>query len=137
MSHNHLSSIPVYRKSLELCSISRAIASYVTFNKDLLKLYKSQSLRDIIAEALLTDAILIPQQIAKAESSKSRSERLKSATYINIMIRNINSYCRGLEHDGVREKEYLNLLKSEVKSFRTSFRAWSKSIINSGDNTWS
>ena len=137
MSHNHLSSIPVYRKSLELCSISRAIASYVTFNKDLLKLYKSQSLRDIIAEALLTDAILIPQQIAKAESSKSRSERLKSATYINIMIRNINSYCRGLEHDGVREKEYLNLLKSEVKSFRKSFRAWRNSIINSGDNTWS
>jgi len=130
MSHNHLSSIPVYRKSLELCSLSRAIASYVTFNKDLLKLYQSQGLRDIIADALLTDAILIPQQIAKAEYSKSRSERLKSATFINIMIRNINSYCRGLEHDGVREKEYLKLLKNEVKSFRRSFKAWRKSIIN-------
>lgn len=134
MSHNHLSSVPVYRKSLELCSISRAIASYVTFNKDLLKLYKSQGLRDIIAEALLTDAILIPQQIAKAEYSRSRSERLKSATFINIMIRNINSYCRGLEHNGVREKEYLNLLQKEVKSFRKSFKEWRKSIINGGDD---
>lgn len=133
MSHNHLSSVPVYQKSLELCSISRAIASYVTFNKDLLKLYKSQGLRDVIAEALLTDAILIPQQIAKAENSKSRSERLKSATYINIMIRNINSYCRGLEHDGMREKEYLNLLRSEVKSFRKSFKTWRKSIIKGRD----
>ncbi|MFH6602053.1 hypothetical protein ACEZ3G_01080 [Maribacter algicola] len=131
MAHNRLSSIPVYRKSLELCSMSRAIASYVSFNKDLLKLYKSQSLRDIMADAILTDAILIPQQIAKAEYSRSRSERLKSATFINIMIRNINSYCRGLEHDGVREKEYLNLLRNEVKSFRKSFKEWRKSIINS------
>lgn len=130
MSHNRLSSVPVYRKSLELCSLSRALASYVTFNKDLLKLYQSQGLRDIIADAILTDAILIPQQIAKAESSKSRSERLKSATFINVMIRNINSYCRGLEHDGVREKEYLNLLRKEVKSFRKSFKAWRQSIIN-------
>ena len=137
MSHNHLSSVPVYRKSLELCSLSRAIASYISFNKDLLKLYKSQGLRDIMAEALLTDAILIPQQIAKAEYSKSRAERLKSATFINIMIRNSNSYCRGLEHDGVREKEYLNLLRKEVKSFRKSFKAWRQSIINGGDGTWS
>ena len=135
MSHHNLSCVPVYRKSLELCSLSRAIASYVTFNKDLLKLYKSQSLRDIMAEALLTDAILIPQQIAKAEYSRSRSERMKSATFINVMIRNINSYCRGLEHDGVREKEYLKLLKKEVKSFRKSFKTWRKSIINGGDDT--
>lgn len=135
MSHINLRCVPVYRKSLELCSLSRAIASYVTFNKDLLKLYKSQSLRDIMAEALLTDAILIPQQIAKAEYSRSRSERMKSATFINVMIRNINSYCRGLEHDGVREKEYLKLLRKEVKSFRKSFKTWRKSIINGGDDT--
>ncbi len=135
MSHNHLSSVPIYRKALELCSTSRAIASYVTFNKDLLKLYKSQGLRDTIAEALLTDAILIPQQIAQAEYSKSRKERLKSAIFINIMIRNINSYCRGLEHDGVREIEYLNLLRKDVRSFRKSFREWRKSIIKGSDDS--
>ncbi|MCJ7468094.1 MAG: TIGR03643 family protein [Maribacter sp.] len=136
MSHKHLSSLPIYRKALELCHMSREIASYVSFNKDLLKLYTSQSLRDIIAEALLTDSILIPQQIANAEYSKSRSERLKSATYINIMIRNINSYCRGLEYDGVREKEYINLLRREIKNFRKSFKEWRKSIIDSRDGSW-
>lgn len=136
MPHHNLSSVPIYRKALELCSTSRAIASYVTFNKDLLKLYTSQGFRDIIADALLTDAILIPQQIAHAEYSTSRKERLKSAVFINIMIRNINSYCRGLEHDGVREKEYLNLLKKEVRSFRKSFKEWRQSIINGSDDSY-
>lgn len=132
MSHKNLKSVPIYRKALELCHMSREIASYVTFNKDLLKLYQSQSLRDIIAEALLTDAILIPQQIAHAEFSQSHSERMRSASFINIMIRNINSYCTGLEKDGVREKEYVNLLRKEIKSFRASFRTWRKNLSSEG-----
>jgi hypothetical protein len=136
MSYQSLRSLPVYRKALELCQMSREIASYVSFNKDLLKLYKSNSLRDIIADSLLTDTILIPQKIAQAESSSSPSERLKSATYINIMIRNINSYCTGLEKDGVREKEYLNLLREEIRSFRRSFKEWRKSLSDDEGGNW-
>lgn len=133
MSHKNLRTVPVYRKALELCAMSREIASYVTFNKDLLKLYKSNSLRDIIADSLLTDAILIPQKIAQTEFSLSHDEKLRNVSYINIMIKNINSYCTGLERDGVKEKEYLNLLRQEIKSFRRSFKKWTGSLPNNGD----
>lgn len=130
MSSQNLRTVPVYRKSLALCEMSREIASYVTFNKDLLKLYKSNSLRDIIADSLLTDVILIPQKIAIAESTSSYTERLKTTSYISVMIRNISSYCNGLEHDGVNEKEYLNLLRGEIAVFRSSFKMWRKSLLN-------
>ncbi len=133
MSHKNLRTVPVYRKALELCAMSREIASYVTFNKDLLKLYKSNSLRDIIADSLLTDAILIPQKIAQTEFSLSHDEKLRNVSYINIMIKNINSYCTGLERDGVKEKEYLNLLRQEIKSFRISFKKWTGSLPNNGN----
>ncbi|MGB5607909.1 MAG: hypothetical protein WBM79_01930, partial [Eudoraea sp.] len=66
MPYKNLRTLPVYRKAMELCSMSREIASFVSQNKDLLKLYQSNSLRDHIADSLLTDAILIPQQIAQA-----------------------------------------------------------------------
>ncbi|MGB6150411.1 MAG: hypothetical protein WBG48_00345 [Pricia sp.] len=124
MTYRDFGSLPVYRKALELCHMSREIASYVSFNKNLLKLYQSNSHRDLIADSLLTDAILIPQKIALAENTDCHTERMKIATYINIMIRNINSYCRGLEKDGVKEQEYLDLLRREVKSFRKSFKIW-------------
>ena len=128
MSYTNFGSLPVYRKALELCHMSREIASYVTFNKNLLQLYKSASLRDTIANALLTDAILIPKKIALAETTANPSERVQIATYINVIIRNINSYCRGLEHDGVKETEYLDLLRNELRSFRKSFKIWSSSF---------
>ena len=137
MSHKSLGNIPVYKKALDLCSMSREIASYVSYNKDLLKLYQSNSLRDHIADSLLTDAILIPQQIAQAESSRSLAVRIKSASFVNIMIRNIISYCNGLEKDGVKETEYLNLLRREIRSFRKSFKVWRKSISKgSNDLNW-
>ncbi len=130
MSRKNLSTVPVYGKAMKLCHLSREIASYISFNKDLLHLYKSQSFRDVLANAILTDAILIPQQIASAERSSSRSERIKSASFIGIMINNINSYCMGLEKDGIKEKEYLDLLRKETKLFRSSFRKWRKSLVN-------
>jgi len=138
MSHQNLRSLPVYQKALELCTLSRELASFVTYNKNMLTLYQSQSLRDHIADSLLTDAVLIPQQIARAETSDSVSDRMKSATFIGIMIRNISAYCNGLEQDGVREKEYLHLLRREIRIFRRSFKKWRKSIAQYGHNseTW-
>ncbi len=128
MARKNLQQIPIYRKAMDLCFMSREIASYVSFNKDLRKLYESNSLRDSIANSLLTDTILIPQKIVDAEFSTSSSERMQSISFINIMIRNINSYCRGLEKDGVKEIEYLNLLRSELRSFRKDYKKWKISM---------
>ena len=123
----------VYRKALELCDLSKAIASYVTHNKDLLKLYQSNSLRDIIADALLTDAVLIPQQIARAEKAGNPVVSFRTARFISVMIRNMQGYTNGLEHHGVKEKEYLNLLRKEIKSFKKVFKKWSNSFGSHGD----
>ncbi len=128
MSNKNLRQLPIYVKAMELCFMSREIASYVTLNKDLLKLYQSNSLRDTIANSLLTDAILIPQKIAQVEFSKCSSERTHTITFINIMIRNINSYCLGLEKDGMKELEYLNLLRLEISSFRKQYKKWKISL---------
>ena len=128
MPYRNLSTLPVYRKALDLCHISREIATYVSYNKDLLHLYKSESLRDIIADAILTDAILIPQKIELAERCESPSLRISTINHINTMTKNILSYCMGLEKDGVKEKEYLNLLREEVKIFKKTYKIWKRSL---------
>ena len=129
MSYQRIKDLPVYRKAVSLRNMSREIASFVTYNKDLLTLCNSNSLRDHIADSLLTDAILIPQQIAKAENTTSLVIRQRSIHFINVMTQNLTSYCLGLEKDGVREREYLDLLRSELKAFRQAFKAWRRSLL--------
>lgn len=128
MPYRNLTTLPVYRKALDLCFLSREIVSYVTNNQDLLYLYKSNSFRDSIADAILTDAILIPQKIELAERSECESLRTNTIHHINIISKNIFSYCRGLEKDGIKEIEYISLLREELKIFRKSYKIWKRSL---------
>ncbi len=128
MSTTGISHLPVYRKALELQTMSNAIAFCIASRRDFLNLYTSDSLRDQVTDALLTDTLLIRKQIALAASTRSLHIRRGSLQFISIMIRNLNSYCRGLEMDGVREREYLDLMQTELRSFRKSFKTWRKSL---------
>lgn len=128
MSTKGIRQLPVYQKAIELQSMSRAIALCVAGRKDFLSLCASDSLRDQVTDALLTDTVLIRKQIALAASTPSLHIRRGSLQFISVMIRNLHSYCRGLEMDGVREREYLDLLQAELRSFRKSFKSWRRSL---------
>lgn len=137
MPYKNPTSLTVYQKALELTSMSREIASYFSYNKDLLQLYQSRSLQDAIADHIVQDAHLIPEHIAQAANSNSNVTRLKYVNLTQIMIKNILSYCNGLEQMGVKEKEYLHLFRKEIGSFRRSLNSWMKTIRLQGpDNSW-
>jgi hypothetical protein len=121
--------LPIYRKALELQSMGRAIAFCVSGRGDFPGRVSSGSLKNEVAEALLTDAILIRRQIALAASTPSLNIRRQSLQFISIMIRNLNSYIRGLEMESTGEREYLELMRSELRSFRKSYRAWRRSLV--------
>ncbi len=128
MTPTGFSQLPIYRKALELQSLGRALAYCVSGRRDFPGLVSSDSLRDQVAEALLTDATLIRKQIALAASTPSLNIRRQSLQFISIMIRNLNSYIRGLEMDNTREREYLEVMRSELRSFRKSYKAWRRSL---------
>lgn len=133
MESSSLNSLVVYRKSLALRDMSEAVASYFSYNRDRLSFRKIDSFRNDITQSLRIDASLIAKEVEQAALSDSHSVRMKSLTFINIMTRNILAYCNGLEKDGVKEKEYLNLLRREIKGFRASFKKWRKSFQNGND----
>ena len=128
MSAKGIRDLHVYRKAMELQTMSRAISFCIGNRQDALHSSSSDSLRDQIADALLTDAVLIRKQIALAASTPSLNIRRQSLQFISIMIRNLNSYCKGLEMDNVREREYVHLMQKELRHFRKSFKTWRKSL---------
>ena len=123
----------MYRKSLALRDMSEAIASYFSYNRDFFSLRRYGSFRDDISKSLVTDATLIAKEVEHVAKSNSYSVRMRSLSFIHIMTQNILAYCNGLEKDGVAEKEYLNLLRKEIKTFRSSFKKWRKSFQNGSE----
>jgi len=129
MENKAYSSLPLYKNSLVLRDLSNALSYYFTSESQACT-PKTMGLRAVIAESLVTDASLLPLTIEEVYKSSSLNNRLKSATFINIITRNIISYCNGLEKDGVKEREYIQLLRKELKTFRKSFKKWRKSLMN-------
>lgn len=129
MGTTNFNTLPVYQKSLALRDLSNAVARYFSNDLESFRKEKSAGLRNVIADALITDASLIPSTIENVYQTNSNSRKLKNATFINIITRNILSYCNGLEKDGVKEKEYINLLRYEIRAFRKSFKQWRKALI--------
>jgi len=127
MEKNNFNTLPVYKNSLILRDLGDAIGQYFSSDQKLFS-KRSLGLRTVIAQSLITDASLLPVTIEKTLKSNSRNYRLKNVSFINIITRNIISYCNGLENDGVKEKEYVQLLRSELKTFRKSFKKWRKSL---------
>lgn len=125
--------LPVYQKSLVLKDLSKAIAHYFSYDNDFFIQHRKSGLRTDIAKALFVDASLITNTIQESLATKSGSTQNQHLAFINIMTGNILSYCNGLEKDGVKEKEYINLLRTEIKSFRSYFKQWRKSI-STGEN---
>lgn len=128
-----MNSLSVYRRSLALREMSEAVASYFSSNRELLSMPNMDCFRNDITQSMMTDASLITQEVEQAALSNCHSVRMRSLTFVSIMTRNILAYCNGLERDGVKEKEYLNLLRREIKIFRGSFKKWRKSLINRHD----
>ncbi len=133
MRSSNTSAQLVYQKSLALKDLSNAIANYFSYDGNFFSYNQKLGLRNDIAYALLTDASLIAVTVEQAAKSSSKTLRNKNLTFVNVMTRNILSYCNGLEKDGVKEKEYINLLRREIKVFRKSFKQWRKSLTMSDD----
>jgi len=133
MERSSINSLVVYRKSLALRDLSEAVASYFSHNREILSLRQIDCFRDDLTKSLRTDADLITKELEQAALSNSHSVRMRSLSFVNIMTRNILAYCNGLERDGIKEKEYINLLRKEIKTFRISFKKWRKSLNNRHD----
>mgnify|MGYP006981758610 CR=1 FL=1 len=118
----------LYNNAIALCDTSRAVAEYISQNKNVLHLYKSQRHCDIVLDAMLNDTVRIPFEINNAVHANTIEDKQFSLRFIYIMTNNILSYCRGLELETMTNKEYIGVLKHEIKLFRKQYKKWRKSI---------
>ena len=120
----------VYKKSLDLKDLGTAVAHYFSIDRSPIKNHPKSGLRNDIARAIFIDASLLPSKVARISASAPKEVSFKHLRFIQTMTKNLWSYCNGLEHDGVEETEYIQLLKKEVNIFQDDFKRWKNALIN-------
>ncbi len=123
--------MPVYKKAEEICILVNRMltGSYAD------ELSESDDMRDMESdmiermfeqnkEFMLANALIIPAKIAGAEGADLYDLRMENAAVIRKSARELLTDARGLQMNGFKDIEYLDLLRSEMEEFRILFAEW-------------
>lgn len=121
---NNAYHMPAYRKALEIFQISRAMASYFTHDRHVLEMDISSSSSHRFAGLLVTESLQLAPGVASALSTPSSELKLKRIRKIRKITRSLGLQCRNLEFSGVKEVEFLNMLRREIHHFEKLMSDW-------------
>ena len=114
----NINQLVIYKKSLDIFKLSRRVAAYITDDKDLVSMYKSGSLSDNYADNLVMNAYRLVPKIVETETQNTMSLKLKYAKSLQYFIERIYQDCLKLESIKIQGKDYVQLLRKELKKLR-------------------
>ncbi|WP_034890053.1 hypothetical protein [Gillisia sp. Hel_I_29] len=121
---SNFTQLKVYQKAQEIFKVSRAIACIISDNKNVMEMGISNNYNYHFAGEIVSDSLRLVPSLAVVHNTSNSSLRLKRANNIRKSAKRMLIKCRKLEFNGVKETEFLNLLKSEILQFENLFTDW-------------
>lgn len=126
---NQWKKLPVFQKAMEIEELVRHIITSVEkADIDFKDEYRASMVADNI-RYLRENAAIIPAKIAGASSEDQIYDlRMENAAIIRKAARELITDARGIQMNGFKDIEYLDLLRKEVEEFRILFAEWVKTF---------
>ena len=126
---NNLNQLVIYQKSIDIFKLSRHIASYISYDKDILTMHKSLKKSDHYASNLVMDALGLVPKIVETENQKNPKLKLKYAKSLHLLIDRLNKNCSRLEHTKTNGIDFLKLLRKELKKLQYIHKNYVNSML--------
>lgn len=119
-----LSNSPIYKKAMEIFTLSKTISQYLVY--DLSKLDKDGNEHPDIYYTgdIVQKSVSLFPEIANAESKIYSEDKHKHAASVVDLTSSIYKNCVRLEQSVPNGKEFIALLRNELKRFRKMQRIW-------------
>ena len=119
----------IYQKSIDVFKLSRSVASYITDDKDVISMYRSGDKSDNYADNLVMNAFRLVPKVVETETQESPTKKLKYAKSLRYFIDIIYQDCLKLERTKIQGKDFVRLLRNELKSLRKIHRLYVGSLL--------
>ena len=121
---SHLSDLPVYRKAMDIIMLSRSISTYL--NNDLCYL-NTEGTEDndiYFSGDIVQQSRSLAPEIINAERERYSEKKHKHLESLDRLTSKLYRNCRRLEHSKSNGRDYLPILRGELKTFRKLQRSW-------------
>ena len=121
---SHLSELPIYKQAMQIFVLSRSISSYL--NQDLAYLYEDgkEDANIYVSGDIVQQSVSLAPEIINAELERCRDKKHRHIASVNRLTNRLYKNCSRLESCNSNGKDYLPILKREIRKFRQLQTTW-------------
>jgi len=128
MLYTSPSDLPIYKKAIEIFSLSQRISKYLIYDLNVLRPDGSEDQNIYFTGDIVQQSELLVPEIIKAESEKFSEKKHRHAATVKRLTNMLYKNCMRLENCNSNGKEFLPILRKELKKFRKLQRNWSLTL---------
>lgn len=125
---SHLSDLPIYKKAMEIIILSRSISTYLTQDLSYLKPDGSEDKYIYFTGDIVQQSTSLAPEIVSAELSSCSDGKFKHLASLERLTNLLYKNCKRLEKCHSNGRDYLPVLRHELKKFRRMQRHWVMSL---------
>ncbi|WP_245962972.1 hypothetical protein [Ulvibacter antarcticus] len=114
----------MYKKAMDIFTLSRNISSYLVHDLASLHSNGSEDPNIYFTGDIVQQSISLAPEILKAESQPFAEEKHKYAASVIRLTNSLYKNCERLERSHSNGKDFLPMLRTEIKKFRKLQRSW-------------
>lgn len=120
---------PLYIKAMEILKLVDHIVETVEHTEIEFEMEYQEDMVESNLQYLRENSLIIPAKIAGAAHEDTIYDlKMENAAIIRKAARELITDVRGLQMNGFKDIEYLDLLRNEVEAFRILFAEWVKTF---------
>lgn len=121
---NNLHYSPLYQKALEIFRLSRNISHYFVDDLGYLQSNGKEDPHIYFSGDIVQQSNSLAPEILKAESQTYSEDKHRHAASVNRLTNRLYKNCERLEKSASNGKDFLPILRRELKVFRKLQRTW-------------
>ena len=119
-----LSDLPIYKKAMDIIMLSRSISTYLNQDLAYLNADGTEDNNIYFSGDIVQQSTNLAPEIINAERERFSDKKHKHLESINLLTHRLFNNCERLEHSNSNGRDYLPILRHELRKFRKLQRSW-------------
>ena len=121
---SHLSELPIYKQALEIITLSRSISTYLNQDLSYLNQEGSEDPHIYFSGDIVQQSTSLAPEIVNAELEEYPEKKQKHIASVEKLTNSLYQNTKRLMSCGSNGKDYLPVLRKELKKFRQLHKIW-------------
>ncbi|MDN3492698.1 hypothetical protein [Winogradskyella bathintestinalis] len=121
---SHLSDLPVYQKAMDIIVLSRSISTYLNQDLSYLNADGTEDNDIYFTGDIIQQSSNLAPQIISAQSESCSDKKSKHLESLDRLTARLYRNCKRLEKSNSNGRDYLPILRGELKKFRKLKHHW-------------